>query len=62
MHVEPVAESRTPDSLLHDIALELQYDFTQCYTVLNNLTLIEPNSNFQLHFPPPSRNNLAQFL
>jgi len=34
----------------------------QYYKILNNLTCIEPNSYFHLHYPPPSSRNPASFL
>jgi len=32
----------------------VKFDLIQYYKVLNNLTCIEPNSYFHLHYPPPS--------
>jgi len=39
----------------------LKFDLMQYYKVLNNLTCIEPNSYFHLHYPPPSYRNPASF-
>jgi len=38
-------------SYLDDLNLTL-FDLIQCYKVLNNLTCIEPNSYFHLHYRP----------
>jgi len=40
----------------------LKFDLIQYYQVLNNLTCIEANSYFHLHYPPPSSRNPAPFL
>jgi len=40
----------------------LTYSLIQFYKVLNNLTCIEPNSYFCLHYPPPFSHNPAPFL
>jgi len=39
----------------------LKFDLIQYYKALNNLTCIEPNSYFHLHYPPPSSRNPAPF-
>ena len=40
----------------------LKFDLIQYFKVLNNLTCIEPDSYFHLHYPPSSSRNPAPFL
>jgi hypothetical protein len=50
---------------LNMIPLELRrlhFDLIQYYKILNNLTGMDPNSYFHLHFPPSSSRNPTPFL